>query len=85
LVVVGDAATPVRVPKDRDADRKGVDLPKAKSMMLLGAKPLTESENVHASSAQFVNARREILLWQCLSIVSRSKAAARSRMSRRRD
>jgi hypothetical protein len=33
--------------------------------MLLGANPLTESENVHASNAQLVNARREIRLWQC--------------------
>jgi hypothetical protein len=60
LLVGGDAETNVRVgvPKGRkDENAEGVDLPKAKSMMLLEVKPLTESENVHASRAQLVNAK----------------------------
>ena len=72
LLVVGEAETDVFVTKERapKLEEVGVDLPKAKSMMLLEVKPLTESENVHASSAQLVNARGEILLWQCRSMIS---------------
>jgi hypothetical protein len=80
LLVGGDAETNFRVgvPKGRkDENAEGVDLPKVKSMMLLEVKPLTESKNVHASSAQLVNAKGETLLWQRLSMVSGKRQECR--------